>query len=93
VGKGLFLWNAELRWHATDFNVLGRPLHLILSTFVDTGRVWEDGLVPGELFPDLHTSFGGGMRVGFGENFIAGIDVGHSSESTAAIYINTGYMF
>jgi hypothetical protein len=73
--------------------VLGRPLHLILSTFVDTGRVWEDGLVPGELFPDLHTSFGGGMRVGFGENFIAGIDVGHSSESTAAIYINTGYMF
>ena len=93
VGKGLFLWNAELRWHATDFTVVGRSLHLILSTFVDTGRVWEDGLVPGELFSDLHTSFGGGMRVGFGENFIAGIDVGHSSESTAAIYINTGYMF
>jgi len=93
VGKGLFLWNAELRWHATDFAVMGRSVHLILSTFVDTGRVWEDGLVPGELFSDLHTSFGGGMRVGFGENFIAGLDVGHSSESTAALYINTGYIF
>ena len=93
VGKGLFLWNAELRWHATDFTVVGRPFHMILSGFVDTGRVWEDGLVLGEFFSDLHTSFGGGMRVGFGENFIAGIDVGHSSESTAAIYINTGYIF
>jgi hypothetical protein len=28
-----------------------------------------------------------------GENFIAGLDVGHSSESTAALYINTGYAF
>ena len=42
---------------------------------------------------DLHTAFGGGIRVGMGENFIAGLDVGHSSESTAALYINTGYAF
>ncbi len=93
VGKGLFLWNAELRWHATDFTVMGRSFHMILSTFVDTGRVWEDGLVLGELLSDLHTAFGGGLRVGFGENFVAGLDVGHSSESSAALYINTGYIF
>jgi len=93
VGKGLFLWNAELRWCAADFSVAGRPLHMVLSTFVDTGRVWADGLVPGEFFSDLHTAYGGGIRFGMGENFIAGVDVGHSSESTAAIYINTGYIF
>ncbi len=66
---------------------------MILSTFVDTGRVWADGLVLGELLSDLHTAYGVGLRVGMGENFIAGLDVGHSSESTAAIYINTGYIF
>jgi outer membrane protein assembly factor BamA len=93
VGKGVFLWNAELRWRAMDFSLLGRASHMVLSTFVDTGRVWEDGLVLGELLSDLHTAFGGGIRVGMGENFIAGLDVGHSSESTAALYINTGYAF
>jgi outer membrane protein assembly factor BamA len=93
VGKGIFLWNAELRWRATDFTVAGRSFYTVLSAFVDTGRVWEDGLVLGELLTDLHTSYGGGIRVGMGENFIAGLDVGHSSESSAAIYINTGYIF
>ncbi len=93
VGKGLFLWNAELRWHAADFTMVGRSFHVVLSTFVDTGRVWADGLVPGELFSDLHVAYGGGMRVGLGENFIAGVDVGRSSQSSASIYINTGYAF
>ncbi len=93
VGKGLFLWNAELRWRAKDFTMVGRSFHMILSAFVDTGRVWEDGIVLGEFLADLHTAFGGGIRAGMGENFVAGIDVGHSSESTAALYINTGYIF
>ncbi len=93
VGKGLFLWNAELRWRAADFTVVGRSSHMVLSTFVDTGRVWADGLVLGEFLSELHTAYGVGIRVGMGENFIAGIDVGHSSASSAAIYINTGYMF
>ena len=67
VGKGLFLWNAELRWRAKDFTVTGRSFHMILSAFVDTGRVWEDGLVLGEFLSDLHTGYGGGMRVGNGQ--------------------------
>ena len=93
VGEGLFLWNAEMRWHATDFTLVGRSFYMILSTFVDTGRVWADGLVLGELFSDLHVAYGGGVRVGLGENFIAGLDVGRSSQSSASIYINTGYVF
>ncbi len=93
VGKGVFLWNAELRWRALNFTLFGLASHMVLSAFVDTGRVWEDGLVLSELLSDLHTAYGGGLRVGVGENFIAGIDVGRSSESSAAIYINTGYAF
>ena len=93
VGKGVFLWNAELRWRAVDFTRMGRSFHIDFSTFVDTGRVWADGLVPGELFSDLHTAYGAGIKGGMGENFTAALDVGHSNQSSASIYINMGYLF
>ena len=93
VGKGMFLWNAELRWRAHDFSMLGRPFYLVLSSFVDSGRVWEDGLKWESLVSDLHTAVGGGVRVGVGENFVVALDVGHSSEATAPFYINLGYLF
>ncbi len=93
VGKGLLLWNAELRWRAVDFDLAGRSFHMVFCTFVDTGRVWADGFVPGELFSDLHTAYGVGMKGGMGENFIAALDVGRSSQSSASIYMNIGYIF
>jgi len=93
VGKGIFLWNAELRWRAVDFDMIGRSFHMVFSTFVDTGRVWADGFVPGELFSDLHMAYGIGIKGGMGENFVASMDVGRSSESSASIYMNIGYIF
>ncbi len=93
VGKGMFLWNAELRWRAYDFEMLNRPFHLVLSGFVDSGRVWADGLEWESLVSDLHTGFGGGVRIGVGENFVVAVDVGHSSEATAPFYIGLGYLF
>ena len=92
-GKGVFLWNAELRWRAVDFELVGRSFHMVFSTFADTGRVWEDGLVPGELFSDLHTAYGIGIKGGMGENFIAAFDIGRSDQSSASIYMNIGYIF
>ena len=93
VGEGLFLWNAELRWRAHEFAMVGRSFHLVLSGFVDTGRVWENGLVVDQILSDLHTAFGGGVRVGMGENFVVAIDVGHSTEATAPMYIGLGYLY
>lgn len=93
VGKGMFLWNAELRWRTYDFEMLGRPLHLVLSGFVDSGRVWEDGLEWESLVSDLHTGVGGGVRVGVGENFVVSVDMGHSGEASAPFYIGLGYLF
>ena len=89
----MFLWNAELRWRAYDFVALGRPFHLVLSGFVDSGRVWEDGLEWGSLVSDLHTGVGGGVRVGVGENFVVAVDMGHSSEAASPFYIGLGYLF
>ena len=93
VGKGLFLWNAELRWRAHEFAMVGRSFYLVLSGFVDTGRVWENGLAVGQMLSDLQTGFGGGLRMGMGENFVVAIDVGHSVEATAPFYIGLGYLY
>jgi hypothetical protein len=92
VGEGLFLWNAELRWRAADFRLVGRPFHAVLSGFVDSGRVWEDGVRPKEILSDLHHGVGGGLRLGMGENFVIAVDRGQSSDG-GALYIGLGYLY
>jgi hypothetical protein len=93
IGKALLVSNSELRWRATNFSLLGRESYLALSSFVDAGRVWEDHLRPDEVFQNLHAGYGGGARIGVGPSFIVSTDVGHSSESTAAVYIGLGWMY
>ncbi|MDP9347935.1 MAG: BamA/TamA family outer membrane protein, partial [Gemmatimonadota bacterium] len=93
VGKGMFLWNAELRWRALDFRAMGKPAHLVLSGFLDSGRVWEERVQPGEIFTGLHHGVGGGVRLGMGENFVVALDVGHGAETGAPFYIGLGYLY
>lgn len=93
AGKGVFLWNAELRWQAARGVVRGRPMRLVLSGFVDQGRVWSGAPVPMEFLSDLHRGVGGGARIGLGESFLVAVDVGRSTESAAAIYMGLGYLF
>jgi outer membrane translocation and assembly module TamA len=85
--------NSELRWSAAQFALRGRPTRLVLSGFVDAGRVWTDGLDVSEAFTDLHVGYGGGVRLAIGPTFVVAADVGHSSQSTAAIYVGLGYVF
>jgi hemolysin activation/secretion protein len=93
VGKGLALSNNELRWRAFDFRMLGRPSSLVLSGFADAGRVWSDGVDLSTAFTQLHVGGGGGVRLAFGSSFVIATDVGHSSQSTAPIYVGLGYLF
>ena len=93
TGRGLFLWNTELRWRAAEFAAIGRGFHVVLSGFVDSGRVWADEIELGDALSDLHYGYGGGVRLGMGENFVVALDVGHSAEVTAPIYIGLGYLF
>ena len=93
VGKGVAFANSELRWSATSFSVAGRSARLILSAFADAGRVWTDGLDVSQVASDLHVGYGGGARVATGPSFVIAADVGHSSQSTAAIYLGLGYLF
>lgn len=93
TGEGLFLWNAELRWRAVEFEALGRPFHVVLSGFLDSGRVWADGVDGGELLSGLHHGYGGGVRLGMGENFVVAVDAGHSSQATLPLYVGLGYLY
>ena len=93
IGKALFLSNSELRWRALDFALFGRRSFLALSGFADAGRVWTDHFDASTALSDLHVGYGGGVRLGFGPSFIIATDVGHSSESAAAVYVGLGWMY
>lgn len=93
VGRGMLVWNSELRWEAAEFDFLGRSFRTILSGFLDQGRVWSGQVQADELFSGLHRGFGGGIRVGMGDNFIVAVDVGTSSDTAAPIYIGLGYLY
>lgn len=45
------------------------------------------------MFTDLQRSFGGGLRLGMGENLVVSFDTGTSTESGVPIYIGLGYLY
>jgi outer membrane protein assembly factor BamA len=93
AGRGMFVWNTELRWRAVDFALAGRAFHVVVSGFLDQGRVWAGGPRIGELLSDLHRGYGGGVRIGMGENFVVAFDAGTSAEGGLPIYIGLGYLY
>jgi outer membrane protein assembly factor BamA len=93
VGRGVMIANNELRWRAADFNLLGRRSSLVLSGFVDAGRVWTNSIDLSTAVHELHAGYGGGARLALGSSFVVAVDVGHSAQATAPMYIGLGYMF
>lgn len=93
AGKGMLVWNAELRLRALDFQAVGRSFYVTVSAFLDQGRVWAGGVQPRELLSDLHRGYGGGLHVGMGENFLVSVDAGHSTEAGLPVYVGLGYLF
>jgi len=92
VGNALVLSNSELRWHAADFKLNRKPSHLVFTSFLDAGRVWDADVRSSTMTRGLHAGYGAGTRLGLGESFVVAVDGGHSSESTA-VYIGLGYLF
>ena len=93
AGKGVAFSNTELRWSAAQFELRERSMQLILTAFLDAGRVWTDGLDFSQIATDLHVGYGGGAHVAVGPSFVVSADVGHSSQSRAAVYVGLGYLF
>jgi outer membrane protein assembly factor BamA len=93
AGKGLLLSNSECRFRAAGFPLLGRPSSVVLSAFLDAGRVWTDQVHLDEVASDLHVGVGLGARLAWGRSFVVALDAGHSPESAASLYIGLGYLF
>lgn len=93
VGRAMLVWNSELRWRVWELSAFDRDFHVVVSAFLDQGRVWADGFDLGGVFEDLHRGYGGGVRVGMGENFVGAMDVGTSSEAGLGLYLGLGYLY
>jgi len=92
ISKTVLFANQELRWRVSEFSLLSRPSAFVLSGFVDAGRAGVPAAAA-DVISGLHVGFGGGARLRFGQDFVVGVDVGHSKESGAAIYIGLGYPY
>ena len=92
-GQGLFIWNTELRWRALDFRVMGKSAHMAFIGFLDSGRVWSQGVDASSMLAKLHHGYGGGVRVGLGPNFVIANDLATSREVGVQMYIGLGYLF
>ena len=93
VGKALFLSNSELRWRVGETTRANKTVSLTLNAFFDAGRVWDDRFDVATALSDLHAGYGAGARLGVGNSFVVALDVGHSHEATAPVYIGLGYLF
>lgn len=92
-GEGLLVWNLEFRWRAREMRLLGKDAHLAFIGFLDSGRVWADGVEASALLADLHHGYGGGIRVGLGPNFVVATDLATAGETGLQTYIGLGYLF
>jgi hypothetical protein len=93
AGKGVFFWNMEARWRVREQRVLGKDAHLALIGFLDSGRVWAEGVDASSLLANLHHGYGGGLRLGWGPNFVIATDFATSQGVGLQLYIGLGYLF
>lgn len=93
AGEGIALYGAELRWRARDLRLRDREGALVLSAFADAGRVWEERIRASELASDLHAGAGVGARLALGRTFVVALDVAHSAQATAPLYLGLGYAY
>ena len=93
TGRGLLVWNTELRWRVVELGLFGRRFHVAASAFLDQGRVWNGAPRLKELLSDLHRGYGGGLHGGMGESFVASLFAGTSRETGLQIYVGLGYLY
>lgn len=89
IGATAALVNAELRWSFTEFFVGSQHIRLGLSSFYDTGRVFDD--VDFEL-DDWQSGYGGGPIIAWNLSTIIRFDYAKGDED-AILYLELGHAF
>ncbi len=110
IGDGFAYGNFELRWRAIDFQFINQNWYIGFNGFMDTGIItdevdWNLSLPNPQLLQNfaleneqkLHTSIGGGLKIGMNENFVISVDLGKALDDNDAskmgTYININYLF
>ncbi len=91
IGQTKLFANLELRWTMFRFQKWNQDFFIATNIFADIGRVWEEN--PTLTLKDFQLARGGGVRIGWNQNFIVAVDVGNSSEVPLALYIGLGYLY
>ncbi len=101
-GRIRLAMNLELRARLFQFGAFGQKFGVGLVGFADAGRVWADWSPRPDLDGTgvgLHPSFGGGLRLRWGETVLVRFDVAYAPRpaSTAdeplGIYFDLGHIF
>jgi outer membrane protein assembly factor BamA len=90
VGRSRALGNLEVRWRGSPFTAVGQRWRFGVVAFADAGRVWH----PDEANAGgLHWGRGGGLRITWGDAFIAALDFAHGGEAGLQTYVGLGHLF
>ncbi len=92
LGTEKFFVNMELRYRFYDFSFLNQDFYLAANGFVDFGRVWHADDETGGM-KNLKFGKGGGVHIGWNENFIVYGEIGFGHEAGAQLYVDIGYLF
>jgi hypothetical protein len=91
IGKTKLFANLELRWTMFRFRAWNQNFSVATNLFADIGRVWDEN--PTLTLEDFQLARGGGLRIGWNQNFIVAVDMGNSDEVPLALYIGLGYLY
>ena len=91
IGKTKLFANLELRWTMLRFHKWNQDFFVATNIFADIGRVWVAN--PTLTLKDFQLARGGGVRIGWNQNFIVAVDMGNSKEVPLALYIGLGYLY
>jgi outer membrane protein assembly factor BamA len=91
IGKVKTLGNFEARSRVHRFCPGDHTLDLMLAGFVDTGRVWTGSGAVGPW--RLHGAAGGGLRVGWEEDYVIRLDYARAFEGSSGLYLDFSQAF
>jgi hypothetical protein len=101
-GRIRLAMNLELRAHLFQFGLFGQHFGVGMVGFADAGRVWADWTPRPDLDGTgvgLHPSFGGGLRLRWGETVMVRFDVAwapapaSTRDEPIGIYFDLGHIF
>jgi len=92
IGKIKTLGNLEARSRLCRFEPGDHTLDLMLAAFVDTGRVWTGHEEDDPLF-HLHGASGGGVRLGWEEDYVLRLDYARAFEGSSGLYLDFSQAF